>query len=233
MTERQASTAAGGGGGASIPSVSNLIKGDGSGNGADSGIPALAVWVNNGSNTAGSGYVHDARAASHTLPFKTDLFANIPATCTIGEKFFALDKVPQEYNCTAANNWTQAGGATSNVRTVGVQFDGGGSALSGTITRCGLVTFSGTIVSATLTADQSGVATVDVKTVAYSSYTGPSSASSITAFTPLALSNGSKLQDATLAGWSTQLPANSIVCFALSNSATVTWLNASITVAVN
>lgn len=44
----------GGGGGATIPDTTNLISGDGSGNGADSGIDPAAVAVTGGDLGAGS-----------------------------------------------------------------------------------------------------------------------------------------------------------------------------------
>ena len=58
-------------------------------------------------------------------------------------------------------------------RTVPFFFDGGGRALSGTTTRCGLVPFGGLINRFSMAADQTGSATVTVKAVALGSYTGP------------------------------------------------------------
>jgi len=232
MTERQASTASSGGG-ATIPSVTNIIIGDGAGNGADSSVAIGNVAKLNATNTYASGGIIDGRGADHTLPFKTGLFSAIPGTCTVGEAYFATDKTPGRYDCTATNTFTLGGGATSNIRVVGVHFDGGGVALSGTITRCGKVKFSGTIVGASLSADQSGTVTVDVKTVADASYTGPASASSITASATPALASAVKLDNTTLTGWTTALAANTRVCFALSSPATITWLDAQIQIAVN
>ena len=120
-----------------------------------------------------------------------------------------------------------------NIRSVSVVFDGGGSALSGTISRCTQVNYAGTIEKATILADQSGTATIDVRTVAYASYTGPASASTITASDTPALSSAVKFQDSTLTGWTTTLAANTAVCFVLSSPSTVTWLAAYIEVAAN
>src|SRR5689334_8584569 len=115
--------------------------------------------------------------------------------------------------------------ANQAIRTVQFAFDGGGSALSASMTRCTQVNFSGRIQQVTLLADVSGTATVDVKTIAYELYNGPASASSITAAAIPALSSTTKYQDATLTGWTTSLAANTVVCFALSNPATVSWVS--------
>ena len=130
---------------------------------------------------------------------------------------------------------SSSGGPTTNqnLRSISVLFDGGGVALSGTVTRCSQINYAGTINEASIVADQSGNATVDIKTVAYSSYTGPASASSITAATIPALSSAVKFQDSTLTGWTTSLTANTVVCFVLSSPATVTWVAANIRVAAN
>lgn len=127
------------------------------------------------------------------------------------------------------------GGPTTNqnIRAVSFLFDGAGSALSGTLSRCQQINYSGTIQEVTLVADQSGAATVDVRTVAYSSYTGPSSASTITASDTPALSSAVKYQDSTLTGWTTSLSANTVVCFVLSSPSTVTWVAGNIKIAAN
>jgi hypothetical protein len=129
-------------------------------------------------------------------------------------------------------------GATSsttnqNIRAISFIFDGAGSALSGTLTRCQQINYAGTIQEATLTADQSGSATVDVQTVAFGSYTGPGSASTITAADTPALSSAVKYQDSTLTGWTTSLTANTVVCMVLSSPSTVTWVSGNIKVAAN
>ena len=93
--------------------------------------------------------------------------------------------------------------------------------------------YAGTIEKVSILADQSGSATIDVRTVAYASYTGPASASTITASDTPALSSAVKFQDSTLTGWTTTLAANTAVCFVLSSPSTVTWLAANIEVAAN
>ena len=135
----------------------------------------------------------------------------------------------------AAGGGGGGGGPTTNqnVRAVSFIFDGAGTALSGTLTRCQQVNYSGTIQEVTLVADQSGSATVDVQTVAYGSYTGPGSASTITAADTPALSSAVKYQDSSLTGWTTSLSANTVVCFVLSSPSTATWVAGNIKIAAN
>jgi hypothetical protein len=52
---------------------------------------------------------NDFSVASHTTPAKTGTVANRPATCTIGELYFATDAATAGKNlhfCTATNTWT-------------------------------------------------------------------------------------------------------------------------------
>lgn len=128
-----------------------------------------------------------------------------------------------------------SGGATANqnIRQMGATFSNGGAALSGSTTICGYLGYSGTITQVTLAADQSGGATVDVQTVAFGSYTGPASASSITdAHTP-ALSAAVTFKDTTLTGWTTSLSADTMVCFALTAPSTITQLVATLKITAN
>jgi hypothetical protein len=107
------------------------------------------------------------------------------------------------------------------------------SALSASAQACVAVPFAGTIVKAQLIAAPSGSATVDVRTVAFASYTGPSSTSTITASDTPALSSAASYTDSTLTGWTTALTANSVVCFYLTSPTTVTGVQARVTVAAN
>jgi hypothetical protein len=137
-------------------------------------------------------------------------------------------------NCTF-NVSGGGGGPTTNqnVRAVSFLFDGQGSALSGTVTRCQQINYSGTIQEVTLVADQSGSATIDIQTVIFGSYTGPSSASSITASDKPTLSTAVKYQDSTLTGWTTAFAANTVVCVVLSSPSTVTWVAGNFKIAAN
>ncbi len=138
-------------------------------------------------------------------------------------------------NPSAVENCVSTSGPTTNqnIRTLSATFSNGGSALSGSTTICGYTPIAGTINQVTLVADQSGSVTVDVKTVAFGSYTGPGSASSITASDTPALSSAVKLKDTTLTGWTTSLSADTVVCFAMSAPTTVTQVVATLKIAAN
>jgi hypothetical protein len=124
-------------------------------------------------------------------------------------------------------------------RSIGFSFDGGGSPLSGTTTRCTLAKVGGTITQFEMVADQPGTGTVTVKAVALGSYTGPASATDISSGGE-ALGGAIYKVDTTLTGWSYLArnsyvgqivePNNTMVCFTLSNPGTITWLNGSISV---
>ena len=115
--------------------------------------------------------------------------------------------------------------ANQTYRTVGAFYDGGGSVLTGSTTRCANVPFAGTINEFSLTGDQSGTATVTIKAVTTGSYTGPSSTADISGGGETVTNVAQKI-DTTLSGWTTPLAANTTVCFTLSNPSTFTWLSA-------
>jgi hypothetical protein len=60
----------------------------------------------------------DASGATHTLPAKRGTIAQLPATCTQGEEYFATDATAgqNKYYCTAANTWTQELGVSTFVQ---------------------------------------------------------------------------------------------------------------------
>lgn len=177
------------------------------------------------STTDGEG--HDTGAACTSYPASGEFVGVVMAASTGAD---SLSVVLYRGAFTPAT-----GGATTNqnIRTITAVFDGGGSALSGTTTRCTHVNFAGTIQEFTMISDVSGNATVDVLTVAYGSYTGPASASSITDSHTPSMTSAAKFQDSTLTSWTTSLSANTVVCFTLSSPATVTWVAANIKVAAN
>jgi hypothetical protein len=87
------------------------------GGGPQTGAVALNnIAVTNASNTFTAG-TQDERAAAHTLPAVTGTIAGKPATCTVGEMYFATDATAGAnwYYCTATNTFTaQAAGGTGN-----------------------------------------------------------------------------------------------------------------------
>jgi len=96
---------------------------------------------------------------------------------------------------------------------------------------CSVVEVAGTIVAAHLIANALPTGAnlvVDVKKVAYSSYTGTASTSSITASAVPTIATGDanpRYEDTTLTGWTTSVSANDVVCVAINTAPTggATW----------
>jgi hypothetical protein len=110
------------------------------------GSVCLAQTVVNGSRTVegtlkvnGPASAVDFSQASNTKPAKSGTVANLPAGCTAGDVYFALDAAAGQnlYFCTATNTWTQqsgtgsGGGANPGGVTGSLQKNGGGGTLSG------------------------------------------------------------------------------------------------------
>lgn len=212
--------AGGGGGGGTITFNGQTVSLNGSGNVNDSAA-AHSVALNEGAGSAISGATIGTagRMLVDQGPGNDPAFEAMSGSCTM----------------TSAGVITCTNGPTTNqnIREVTFVFDGGGSALSGTIDRCHVVDFGGTIKQVSIVADQSGSATIDVQTVSYASYTGPSSASTITSSDTPALSSAVKYQDSTLTGWTTSLTAGMVVCGKLTSPSTITWANMTLEVAAN
>ena len=58
-------------------------------------------------NNSFTGFRVDMSAATHVTPQPVGLLSAIPATCTVGERYFATDQTPPGYSCTGTNVWTQ------------------------------------------------------------------------------------------------------------------------------
>lgn len=104
-----------------------------------------------GTNTYGAAAVNDSRAAAHTMPVKTGLIASLPATCTIGEEYFATNAVAgqNKYYCAATNTWTQQlnSGGGGNGYTLSIQVT------TNNTFACGTSLFFGSAVNSAGTAD--------------------------------------------------------------------------------
>ncbi len=125
-------------------------------------------------------------------------------------------------------------GATpnQNVRFVRMSFDNGGSPLVAR-SLCEAVDFSGTLQQVTLTADQPGNVTLDVRTASYAAFSGIGSTTSIAAASLPALSSVLKYQNSQLTGWQAGITANSEVCFVLTSPATITHLDVDLKILAN
>ena len=123
-----------------------------------------------------------------------------------------------------------------NIRTIGASFgdfSSGASAISGAQIACVPSYFAGTISAVELIATPSGSVTVDVKTVAHGSFTGPASTSSITASDIPALASATTYSDTTLTGWTTSVSAGTDFCFYLTSPTTVAGVAISVKMAAN
>lgn len=119
----------------------------------------------------------------------------------------------------------------STVGSIGLTVDGAGAVVSTGVKGCVEIPFSGTITRATLIADQSGTATVDVWLDTYANYKPDNDDSICDAGTCLALAGPAiKAQDSTLTNWTTTVTAGDIACLQVDAAATVTWLALSLKV---
>ena len=90
-----------------------------------------ATRTTNCSLMAGTDGSWDASGATHTLPSKKGLTSAKPASCTVGEEYFATDATAgaNKYLCTASNTWTQqtggSGGSSANA-TMTIDLPAGG-----------------------------------------------------------------------------------------------------------
>jgi hypothetical protein len=100
--------------------------------------------------------------------------------------------------------------------------DGGGSVPSTGVKGDLLIPFACTINSATLQADVSGSAVVDIWKKTYTPSSPPTVANTITAAALPTLTTAQSSQDATLTGWTTAIAANDMLRFNLNSVTTCT-----------
>ena len=100
-----------------------------------SGITPAAIGAASlaASNTFTTG-TQDFHGAQHTLPAVSGLTASRPATCTVGEEYFATDAAAGQnmYYCTATNIWTQQIVSVGTGPTTATLTYGAGAPCSGT-----------------------------------------------------------------------------------------------------
>lgn len=122
---------------------------------------------------------------------------------------------------------TGATGSTGPAQVAGLQFviDGGGSVLTTGIKGYMVVDFACVIQQASLLADQSGSVVVDLFLCTYAAFappTHPAVADKITGSAPPTITTALKSQDATLTGWTTAVPAGSIIGFNVNSVTSIT-----------
>jgi hypothetical protein len=172
--------------------------------------------------------IQGIQGAASTVPGPTGPAGpGVPTGGTTGQ---VLNKINgTDYN----TQWSTIPTVNQVTKEVTFSFDAGSSALTGPLARCNVVTISGTIKEFEMVADATGNATVDVRTVAYASYTGAASASSITASATPAIAVGIKYTDSTLTGWTTSIAKDTVVCVVLTSPASMHWLAGKISIQAN
>jgi hypothetical protein len=219
------------GSGATIPSTTNLISGDGAGNGADSTIVPADVALLSGAQTITGDKTYTGKiehsGATHTLPAKTGTAASKPGTCTVGEEYFATDSTAgqNKWYCTVSNTWTQQPGAATH--TIAFVVDGGGSAIVAGASYVGQLPAGCSITGWSLVADQTGSISIDLDAHANASQaTAPAipntSTDKISASAPMALASAQSAASTTLTGWTTSRAIWDSFAINITSATTVT-----------
>lgn len=120
---------------------------------------------------------------------------------------------------------------STNVKTLTITFiiDGGGSAITTGEKGHLRIPFNCALNRVTMLADQSGSIVVDIWMDTYAN-SPPDNADSITSATPPTISTAQKSEDSTLSGWTTTIPAGSILAFNVDSCTTITRVTISLRV---
>jgi hypothetical protein len=103
--------------------------------------------------------------------------------------------------------WASPGPTTNqNIREIPILFSGNGTPLSGTVTDCHWVDYTGSIYKVTVNSDVTGNSTITVKTTPLASYTGYAGFGNYISLGSESLTGADSLQDTTLSGWTPSLP---------------------------
>jgi hypothetical protein len=144
-------------------------------------------------------------------------------TCTGASSADVYDTSSHSWGC---NSIPAAVTTNQNIRSIIADFGdftSTASALTASAQACGVAQMSGTIQRVVLFGTPSGSVTVDVRTVALASWTGPSSTSSIAAADiPALVAQDTPYIDTTLTGWTTTVAADTVFCFYLSSPTSIT-----------
>lgn len=146
-------------------------------------------------------------------PFKNGAEADTAASPAQGDWYYATD-TDKLYKCQTAGTWEQfveGLASLTAIETLNFVIDGGGSVIGTGIKGDVVFPFAATLLRATLLADQSGSIVVDIWKDTYANFP-PTDADSITGTAPT-ISAATKSQDATLAGWTTDITADDILRF--------------------
>ncbi len=125
-------------------------------------------------------------------------------------------------NFTSADSdiWGDAEVNTAAVGSIGITVDGGGSTITTGLKGFAVIPYDCVIQSVTLVADASGSAVIDIWKDTYANFP-PTIADTITASALPTLSSAQSSQDTTLTGWTTSIPAGSVLGFNVNSATTV------------
>ncbi len=160
-----------------------------------------------------------------------DTRANQPAATAVdaGTLYGVTDEgLVERSNGTA---WEIFVGAGGSLYTLGITVDGGGSAVSTGVKGYRSIPLTGTIVKARLVADQSGSVVFDVWLDTFGNYP-PTVGDTITAAAKPTLSGADSGEDSTLTGWTTAVPAGSVLGFNIDSAATIERVTLELTISV-
>jgi len=197
-----------------------------------SGVVTIA---RNGQNINGGTTSLTLAAGSTTAP--TWAYVVSDGTNYFASGLFNTSITINGVSCPLGGSCTPTGTANGNIREIGMHFDGGGAALSGTKTYCTLVRFAGTIAGWYVDTDVSGSATFAVHSVAFASYTGTAGfagyADVTGGGTAPSISSATNATFANLTSWVTTVTAGSEFCFQMTSPSTATWTNVYLQVNTN
>jgi hypothetical protein len=209
-------SAAGGGGGGAVTSVFGRVGPIMAQAGDYNAAQVTNAAQTNAGNTFTAG-TQDFSGAAHTLPAKVGTSVNKPATCSIGEMYFATDATAGQnsYYCTLANTWTQqlnSGSGGGSLQRVPFVFNNGGVGLTGTIDTCNSVNSGMTASTATFVNNdgKSGTARISLYYQAYTAYTTPAAA--ISGGTLIGTVTITSTTKGRTTGLGVTIPTNSVVC---------------------
>lgn len=128
---------------------------------------------------------------------------------------------------------TGSTGPTGPAQVIGIEMliNGNGAAIPTGIAGYVFIPFACTITKSTLLADVSCTAVVDIFLCTFSAYappTHPATGDKITASAPPTITAALKAQDSTLSGWTTAVPAGSILGFDVTSNNNATMLSLSL-----
>lgn len=122
------------------------------------------------------------------------------------------------------------GGGGSTSKTLDMILNGVGAVLKPGVAGDVYFSFAATITAATLLADQSGSAVVDIWKAPYGSFP-PTVANTITSATPPTLASAQKSQDTTLAGWTTAISSGDVLRINVNSASSVRQLTLALSLA--